>query len=155
MFRFLTTRAPGNSLKDTPLKRPSLTTLLSPSKHPFVLMPVMTTCAVAHLCVYFFTACLHFHYSVSSIRARTVSVLLKIKLAQRKTCVRVHACARACMRECVRALSSVQLFANPWTVQAPLSTEFSRQEYWSGLSSPTPRVSPTQGSNPHILHLLH
>jgi len=30
--------------------------------------------------------------------------------------------------------------ATPWTVacQAPLSMEFSRQEYWSGLSLPSP-----------------
>ena len=30
--------------------------------------------------------------------------------------------------------SRVQLFATPWTIahQAPLSMEFSRQEYWSG-----------------------
>ena len=36
--------------------------------------------------------------------------------------------------------SCVQLFATPWTVghQAPLSMEFSRQEYWSGLSFPSP-----------------
>ena len=36
-------------------------------------------------------------------------------------------------------LSCVQLFATPWTVahQAPLSTEFSRQEYWGGLPFPT------------------
>ena len=33
-----------------------------------------------------------------------------------------------------------QLFATPWTVahQAPLSVEFSRQEYWSGLPFPSP-----------------
>ena len=32
------------------------------------------------------------------------------------------------------------LFATPWTVarQAPLSMEFSRQEYWSGLPFPSP-----------------
>ena len=37
-------------------------------------------------------------------------------------------------------LSHVQLFATPWTVahQAPLSMEFSRQEYWSGLPFPSP-----------------
>ena len=37
-------------------------------------------------------------------------------------------------------LSRVQLFATPWTVacQAPLSMEFSRQEYWSGLPFPSP-----------------
>ena len=35
------------------------------------------------------------------------------------------------------SLSCVQLFETPWTVacQAPLSMGFSRQEYWSGLSS--------------------
>ena len=38
----------------------------------------------------------------------------------------------------VKSLSCVQLFATPWTAahQAPLSTGFSRQEYWSG--SPVP-----------------
>ena len=37
--------------------------------------------------------------------------------------------------------SHVQLFANLWTIacQALLSTGFSRQEYWSGLSCPPPR----------------
>ena len=37
-------------------------------------------------------------------------------------------------------LSHVQLYATPWTIgcQAPLSMEFSRQEYWSGLPFPTP-----------------
>ena len=37
-------------------------------------------------------------------------------------------------------LSRVLLFVTPWTVahQAPLSMEFSRQEYWSGLLFPTP-----------------
>ena len=35
--------------------------------------------------------------------------------------------------------SHVQLFVNPWTIdcQAPLSMEFSRQEYWSGLPFPS------------------
>ena len=37
-------------------------------------------------------------------------------------------------------LSRVQLFATPQTVahQAPLSMEFPRQEYWSGLPPPSP-----------------
>ena len=36
---------------------------------------------------------------------------------------------------CVCMFSHVQPFATPWTVarQAPLSKEFSRQEYWSKL----------------------
>ena len=39
--------------------------------------------------------------------------------------------------------------------QAPLSLGFSRQEYWSGLPCPPPRDFPTQGSNPHVVCLLH
>ena len=40
------------------------------------------------------------------------------------------------------SLSRVRLFATPWTVayQAPPSMGFSRQEYWSGLPFPSPRV---------------
>ena len=40
----------------------------------------------------------------------------------------------------VLALSHGQLFVTPWTVarQAPLSMEFSRQEYWGGLPFPSP-----------------
>jgi len=39
--------------------------------------------------------------------------------------------------------------------QAPLSLEFSRQEYWSGLPFPPPGIFPTQVLNPHLLRLLH
>ena len=38
----------------------------------------------------------------------------------------------------VLVLSHVWLFATPWTCQTPLSKGFSKQEYWSGLSFPTP-----------------
>ena len=40
----------------------------------------------------------------------------------------------------VKSLSPAQLFGTPWTIahQAPLSMEFSRQEYWSGLPFPSP-----------------
>ena len=42
-----------------------------------------------------------------------------------------------CMLSC---FSHVQLFVTPGTVacQAPLSMEFSRKEYWSGLTFPPP-----------------
>ena len=51
---------------------------------------------------------------------------------------------------CAVVLSRVQLFAIPWTIvhQAPLSMEFSRQEYWSGLSFPTPGDLPNPGIEP-------
>ena len=42
--------------------------------------------------------------------------------------------------------SHVQLFETLWTIacQGPLSMEFSRQEYWSGLPCPSP------GDLPHL-----
>ena len=45
----------------------------------------------------------------------------------------------------VLVAQSLQLFATPQTVahQAPLSMEFSRQEYWSGLPFPSPGFSGT------------
>ena len=41
----------------------------------------------------------------------------------------------------------VRLFVTPWTVaqQAPLSMEFSRQEYWSGVPFPSPGDIPNPG----------
>ena len=52
----------------------------------------------------------------------------------------------------VKSLSCVRFFATPWTVahQAPWSMGFSRHEYWSGLSFPSPGIFPTQGLNPGL-----
>ena len=46
--------------------------------------------------------------------------------------------------------SRVQLFATLWTIarQAPLSTGFSRHEYWSGLPCPPPGDLPNPGTEP-------
>ena len=46
------------------------------------------------------------------------------------------------MKVKVKSLSRVQLFATPWTVayQASPSMGFSRQEYWSGLPLPSPKL---------------
>ena len=53
--------------------------------------------------------------------------------------------------------SRVWPFATSWTVarQALLPMRFSRQEYWSGLDTLLQGFFPTQGSNPHLLCLLH
>ena len=53
---------------------------------------------------------------------------------------------------CVQLLSHVQLFVTPWTVtrQAPLSMEFSRQEYWSRFRSPADL--PNLGMEPGLLN---
>ena len=51
---------------------------------------------------------------------------------------------------CVQLVSLVPVFVIPWTVarQAPLSMEFSRQEYWSGLSFPSLGDVPDPGIKP-------
>ena len=53
-------------------------------------------------------------------------------------CMRVHSC------------SCIRLFVTQLTIahQAPLSIEFSRQEYWSGLPSATPGNLPNPGIEP-------
>ena len=50
----------------------------------------------------------------------------------------------------VYSLSHIRLFETPSTVahQAPLSMEFFRQEYWSGLLFPSPRDLPDPGIEP-------
>ena len=55
--------------------------------------------------------------------------------------VRGNACAHS------QSLSCFWPFATPWTItrQAPLSVEFSRQEYWSGQSFPPPGDLPDPG----------
>ena len=54
---------------------------------------------------------------------------------------------------CACVLSRIWLFAALWTVahQTPLSMEFSRQEYWSGLSFPSPGDLPNPGIEPESL----
>ena len=55
---------------------------------------------------------------------------------------------------CCFPLSCILLFVTPCTLahQAPLSMDFPRQEYWSGLPFLTPGIFMTQGFNPHLLH---
>ena len=56
----------------------------------------------------------------------------------------------ACVCVCVCVLTHVWFFATPWPVacQAPLSMEFFRQEYWSGLPFPSPEDLPDPGIKP-------
>ena len=56
--------------------------------------------------------------------------------------------SNACER--VPLLSHVRLSPTPWTIAglAPLSMEFSRQEYWSGLPFPSPGDLPDPGIEP-------
>ena len=51
---------------------------------------------------------------------------------------------------CVLVAQLCLTLCDPWTVahQAPLSMEFSRQEYWSGLPCPSPGNLPNPGIKP-------
>ena len=78
-----------------------------------------------------------------------ICFMLTFKNEQNKSMMLQNACVLSCVR----------LFPTPSTVstvacQASLSTEFSRQEYWSGLPSPTPGDLPHPGMESHLLHLL-
>ena len=50
-------------------------------------------------------------------------------------------------------LGHTNSLVTPWTVahQAPLSTGFPRQEYWSGLPFPPPGIFPVKGLNLGLL----
>ena len=68
-------------------------------------------------------------------------IIINVKLI-----VNVYACMLSCF-------TRVQLFVTLWTVacQAPLSVGFSRQEYWSGSSFPSPGDLPNPGTEPMSL----
>ena len=56
----------------------------------------------------------------------------------------------------VKSLSHVWLFETPWTAahQAPPSMGFSRQEYWSGVPSPSLMMNPTYMLIYHISRVV-
>ena len=58
-----------------------------------------------------------------------------------------------CVCASAQLLSCVRLLEPSWTVacQAPLFTEFSRQEYWNGLPFPNPGDLPDPGVEPASL----
>ena len=64
---------------------------------------------------------------------------------------RKHVVMHVCVH--VRSLQCVWFFGTPRTVacQSPLSTGFSRQEYWVGCHALLQRMFPTQGSNSRLL----
>ena len=53
---------------------------------------------------------------------------------------------------CYVCICHVRFFVTPWTVacQVPLSMDFSRQEYWSGLPFPSPEDLPNPGIEPRV-----
>ena len=71
--------------------------------------------------------------------------LLSVHLVMDLGCAHILAIVNNCVCVCVCVFSCVRLFVTPWTAapQAPLSMEFSKQEYWSGLLFLFPGDLPT------------
>ena len=66
----------------------------------------------------------------------------------------IYCCMCGCVCVCVvGGHSAVSSSAIPWTIacQAPLSMEFSRQEYWSGMPFSSPGDLPDSGTEPMSL----
>ena len=78
--------------------------------------------------------------------------LLKFTFFTKQTHLRcVFLCVFFCITNvCVFVTQLCLTLRTPWTVarQAPLSMEFSRQEYWSGLPFPFPGDLPNPGIEP-------
>ena len=99
------------------------------------------------------------------IREMQIKITTGYQLTQVRIAIIKHSINSKCWRVCgkqgtshtaggvavVVVLVSVvsDSFASPWTVacQASLSTEFSRQDYWSGWPFSSPGDLPDQGSN--------
>ena len=85
-------------------------------------------------------------YKASVCVCVCVCVYLKKFGAFNKVWVRI---IFSCVYECSDVFNSLQPH------QTPLSLEFSRREYWSGLPFPSLGDFLTQGLNPNLFHLLH
>ena len=62
-----------------------------------------------------------------------------------------------CVRVCTHRYQSYLTLCDPMNYSRPGSSvlEFSRQKYWNCLNFLLQGIFLTQGSNPHVLHLLH
>ena len=68
------------------------------------------------------------------------NIVLLSDVQKSDSIIHIHVCV-------LNSFSHIQLFVTLWTVacQDPLSMEFSRQEYWSGLPCPPPGDLPDPG----------
>ena len=116
-----------------------------PSPSPYLFAPSLAIPAIPHSPQATLASLLFLinkqHIPVSELWSRRSSAWSTLP-----TCSVGKACSGACT---LSHFSHVRLFQTPWTVarQAPLFMGFSRQEYWSGLSFPSPGDLLTQGSN--------
>ena len=116
-------RGSSHSSPFSPLPRLSPVILLQAWKH---FIPPLIFHHALH-------SCLNFHF-LSLTHTHThacITVLMNFSLCQ--------VLSSFCVCVCVFVIQSCPTLCDPWTVpqQAPLSIEFSRQEYWSGQLFPS------------------
>ena len=102
---------------------------------------------ISHITIWSFSnTCIYtFHKNKNYIKAHFLSFLLKT------FAIPINCYLLVVAWMCAQSLVSDSV--SPWTVthQVPLSTEFSREEKWSGLPLLLQGIFPTQGLNPHLL----
>ena len=88
------------------------------------------------------------HWNGSSVRAGFLPVFFTLVSTGPRTVPPTWCSINVCV--CAQSLSCVQHLVAIWTTahQVPLSLEFSRQEYWSGLPFPSPGDLPHPGMEP-------
>ena len=94
-----------------------------------------------------------FQYSClesSTVRGAQRATVHKVTVRHNKLLIRTIKAGKASFVVVVQLLSWAQLFVTPQTVahQAPLSLEFSREEYWSGSPFPSLGDLPDPGIEP-------
>ena len=109
-------------------------------------------CTCASTCVHV-CACVYMCAHVCTVHARVCTCACVYVCVH--MCVRVCACVCMCggaynFWSCSFSCSVMSDSVTPWTVahQGPLTTGFSRQEYWSGLPFPSPGDPPDPGIEP-------
>ena len=99
------------------------------------------------------------HCHTTQLHKHIYSCVCKYECVPRQAAMNMCVCVCPCpcidthVLSSVQSLSHVRLFATTWTVArwAPLSMEFSRQGYWTGLPSSSPGDLPNPGLKPRSL----
>ena len=99
------------------------------------------------------------HNNLTSSSQSTWLFLATSCIRVKKSCPRCHSpFLHFCRLFCLCALSHSVVSTSLWPhglLCSPLFMGFSRQEYWSGSHFLLQDIFLTQGSNPHLLRLLH
>ena len=114
----------------------------------------MCVCVNIYVCISTHTLIYVCVYIYRYICASLVAQSLKNPSAMQETWV-LSLCWEDPLEKDIATHSSILAGESPWTIahKAPLFTEFSQQEYWSGLLCPSPGELPDPGIKPRSVTL--